>query len=725
MKTSSPVILALLSCVARVNAKTLPNITENPFISFKNVISTTDETYDISRDKILDLGKYIPNYIAVKTPSNATSATISARGIVEINPAATYSSYLPIKFGNVHIDKTQGSLFPLINIDSIEFTSGSDGLKTGLDAIGGVLKVKLKEPEKEFSIQVDSELKTYNGKGVVAVFNSGQILNTKLSASTGFYRLKRNGFETNVAAYQPEPSAIMANLGFIQRGDLSSSLQPSIVDQYGANTTIQYSPDKKMSLLYRYDHDNSGRDNTPPFGQLVDLYLPNWSAEFGVPMWPIENYESDQAPGDYVSYNSNTQEFSKSNLHSLTVTFSSNFLDYKLDLGSRNLDWSDTLDLDGSPFAIAQTSRFTQATHRNLSSEVSKNLKSMFWMCGYEYVREKSYTNNPQTYFGGSQAINQNYSLANDVHSLYFNLIKKIMTFELDLGTRFSKEYYHAEKEYVGQFKYNPESETKNYMFPSASLVWKPSLYQPLTIFAKYGESSASMRMNPESSSSIMPMKSKNSSTFEMGFDVVQNIPLESLRVVAFLNNISMPRSYFSDDASAASLLIPHKYDTSGIEILSKIKIAHKHGIQLNYGYLDSSTKDFYLQSNTNIASKVALPYAPRHTLSCLANVYITSQVKLKFDYMFLDRYFTFPFTKDKSSTQRHAYTVQTKPSNLSNLSFEYQPRDDLSLVLWYKNLFNKRDIQSRIPFGPGFGGLTMGYFNDPATYGMKLSMKI
>ena len=45
-------------------------------------------------------------------------------------------------------------------------------------------------------------------------------------------------------------------------------------------------------------------------------------------------------------------------------------------------------------------------------------------------------------------------------------------------------------------------------------------------------------------------------------------------------------------------------------------------------------------------------------------------------------------------------------------------------LALWVKNLTKERDPSNFIDFGPGFGGLTVGYFPDPRTYGLTLGVK-
>jgi len=45
-------------------------------------------------------------------------------------------------------------------------------------------------------------------------------------------------------------------------------------------------------------------------------------------------------------------------------------------------------------------------------------------------------------------------------------------------------------------------------------------------------------------------------------------------------------------------------------------------------------------------------------------------------------------------------------------------------LALWVRNLTKERDPSNFIDFGPGFGGLTLGYFPDPRMYGVTVGMR-
>ena len=45
-------------------------------------------------------------------------------------------------------------------------------------------------------------------------------------------------------------------------------------------------------------------------------------------------------------------------------------------------------------------------------------------------------------------------------------------------------------------------------------------------------------------------------------------------------------------------------------------------------------------------------------------------------------------------------------------------------LSFWVRNLTKEDRPTNFIDFGPGFGGLTLGYFPDPRTYGVSVGIK-
>jgi iron complex outermembrane receptor protein len=47
-----------------------------------------------------------------------------------------------------------------------------------------------------------------------------------------------------------------------------------------------------------------------------------------------------------------------------------------------------------------------------------------------------------------------------------------------------------------------------------------------------------------------------------------------------------------------------------------------------------------------------------------------------------------------------------------------------LEIAGFVKNLTKEDDASNFIDFGPGFGGLTLGYFPDPRTWGVSVGMR-
>ena len=80
----------------------------------------------------------------------------------------------------------------------------------------------------------------------------------------------------------------------------------------------------------------------------------------------------------------------------------------------------------------------------------------------------------------------------------------------------------------------------------------------------------------------------------------------------------------------------------------------------------------------------------------------------------------SFPYnTKDLRSDLTHIST-----NSKTDFMLLTEPMENLQLNFWIRNLTDKQHKSSAISFGPGFGYLTVGYFDAPRTIGMDLHYK-
>ena len=94
-----------------------------------------------------------------------------------------------------------------------------------------------------------------------------------------------------------------------------------------------------------------------------------------------------------------------------------------------------------------------------------------------------------------------------------------------------------------------------------------------------------------------------------------------------------------------------------------------------------------------------------------------------------MSKYFTFPYaltgnpatTQLAGNSQSQGRTIVNIRAVVSNVKIG---SGKLEIAAWVKNLTQENNPQNFIDFGPGFGGLTLGYFPDPRTWGVTVGTK-
>ena len=77
------------------------------------------------------------------------------------------------------------------------------------------------------------------------------------------------------------------------------------------------------------------------------------------------------------------------------------------------------MDLDGGPFPIANTSRYTDYTSETFELQLTGERGNLNYVLGYYALKDDAYTSNPQLFFGGGTDIVQNYSGSGDSTAIY------------------------------------------------------------------------------------------------------------------------------------------------------------------------------------------------------------------------------------------------------------------------------------------------------------------
>ena len=90
---------------------------------------------------------------------------------------------------------------------------------------------------------------------------------------------------------------------------------------------------------------------------------------------------------------------------------------------------------------------------------------------------------------------------------------------------------------------------------------------------------------------------------------------------------------------------------------------------------------------------------------------------RVRLDHTRVDEHASFPYNSQDFRTELTYIDTNSK----TDLLVLTEPMENLQLNFWVRNLNNNYHKSSAISFGPGFGYLTVGYFDAPRTFGMDL----
>jgi iron complex outermembrane receptor protein len=188
---------------------------------------------------------------------------------------------------------------------------------------------------------------------------------------------------------------------------------------------------------------------------------------------------------------------------------------------------------------------------------------------------------------------------------------------------------------------------------------------------------------------------------------------------IAYFDNEheDMQISYFNADAAAASEVINNSAEISGLEIESMMLVNDTTTLTVNISTLDSEFTGNKVAGDGFLLESI--PYSPESTLYVSLEKDFGSY-RMRLDHNRVGEHPSFPYnTKDFRSDLTHIST-----NSKTDFMLLTEPMENLQLNFWIRNLNDKQHKSSAISFGPGFGYLTVGYFDAPRTVGMDLHYK-
>ena len=717
-------------------------------------ISAVGSQYLESRgvDSIDKLGSIAPNVKIERAPASKTISQISIRGSVTINPAITWEPAVGLYLDGVYIAKAQGSIFDVADLERVEMLRGPQGTLYGRNALAGAVNLVTKKPSGEPGGAVDLTYGSFNELKVRGVLDLPKVgpFSVKLS---GQYR-KRDGLIDLV----PDHPVVGGRTDSIDSGSFMVQVRAELSDNLTADYTYDYSKasqDPPFSQLLRVNRNGDPRD-------IFDPASPGYA--FGGAFFPLNLYTQPNrvttAAIDAPAY-----ERSRSYGHALTLTADLGPVTLKSITAYRDLAWADGLDLDGSPLPVAFTQRITD--YNAFSQELQLSGQSgdgrLNYVLGAFYFDEKAETLNPQTYFGGGTDLQSDYGSNTEAFALYAQLDYKLTDrVKLSLGGRYTHEKKDVKRFFrinfdfansifsplvIADIDYGDIPEAKyNDFSPSATLAWEAS--DNVNFYARYAKGFKSGGFNGETNVFVAPTtacpsgatelctpyRPEKVDSYELGMKTKLADGKVIFNVAAFRDeHKDMQLSVFTATTGAASVIRNAAgARIQGLEFETVLKPIDSLTINGSLAILDPKYKSF-IDGGVDVSANRAFPHAPKTTAALGFDWRAASGGwgKLNFygDLNYVSKYYTFPYAlvtptlsdQNAHSSQSQGRTIVNLRASLSDVPIG-NARAELSVFV--RNLTKEDNPSNFIDFGPGFGGILLGYFPEPRTFGVTVGLK-
>ncbi|MGV3480853.1 MAG: TonB-dependent receptor [Sphingobium sp.] len=721
-------------------------------------ISAVDEAYLRSRDisSIDRLGSVAPNVKIDRAPSNKTISQIAIRGSVTINPAITWEPAVGLYLDGVYIAKAQGSIFDVADLERVEVLRGPQGTLYGRNTLAGAVNLITRKPSGEFGGSFEATYGNFDYwklKGAIDLPKFG-IFSVKVAGQIQ----KRNG----VIAIGPNPHPQAA---FFSGPNSVTSTN----DIDGQSAMVQVRAEPTDNLTFDYMFDWTRYNQRPDYAQLYqvnrngdprDIFDPNSPSYSGLPLYLFANRER-QGSGSIDA--DPLFEKSKTWGHALTATLDLGDATLKSITAYRKLRWSDSIDLDGSPMAIALTQRFSR--YRAFSQELQLSGTAfddrLKYVVGGYYFKDKAETDNPQHFFFGAQSFVSNYGSHTEALAAYAQVDFSV-TDALTLvgGLRYNHEKKDIKRLLSITAAPNPQftlinvpygglpDATYNDLSPSFTVRYEAG--RKVDLYARYskgfksggfnGETNVVAAPTPACPSGALelcqPYRPEKVDSYEIGVKTRLLGNTLQLNAAAFWDeHKDLQLSVFLGTGSAASIVRnAAAARIRGIELEAIIRPADWLTFNSSFALLDTKYKNFIeVPGGPDVSNNRAFPHAPKYTASAGVDWRVVEgdwgRFNMVGDLNFVSAYYTFPYAlRVNNPSDQNARTTRSPGRNIVNLrgTFADLPLGAVKgeLSLWVRNLTKEKAPQNFIDFGPSFGGLTVAYYPDPRTYGVTLGVR-
>jgi iron complex outermembrane recepter protein len=677
---------------------------------------------------------FIPNVSIVQSPGYQTESDIAIRGGVTINPAPYWDPTNGLYVDGVYIPKAIGNVMDMANIDHIEVLRGPQGTLYGRNSLGGAINIVTQKPTGEFEGYISAGAGNYGSTMVRGNINLPKI---------GIFSIDLSGAMEAHDGYVKT----VATPGF-------NSWQGRLNSLNSRSGRIAVRADITDDLTVDYTFDNSYQVDTPNYSQLTrvgagGIFDPTSPIYSGIPLSQFIQHNPGPSNGATVDGGfGGGRPFEVANIraHALTATWDvSEELTLKSISAYRWIDWSNNLDLDGSPLAVAGTELFTHYHAASEEVQATGQIDRFHYTVGAFYFQDGGYTQNPQSFFEGGAVEDSEYGYGTQNYAAYTQVDynppilddKLTVTF----GLRYNNETKFGSRFLAEGTAFGPlttiisgVNQTKNFDSTTPMAVLKYAIDEDTNVYVKFAQGFKSGGFNGEATTRIeatTPFAPETVDEYEAGIKSRWLDGKLNVNLAAYYDKHSnMQLSIFTATAGTTESIVRNagSADIDGLELDFQALPVSWLSLSGQVGYTNTNYNSL-IENGVNVAVGTAFPYAPQFTASMSADATLMDNDvgKLNFivDYTHSDAYYEYPYsTSANPAINQGAFAGSTKASaqNIFNARLRLTniqvPNGTVDIEMWGKNIFNDKYRINGIDFGQSFGNMTISYYGDPPTFG-------
>ena len=693
---------------------------------------------------INDLAGLAPN-VQFSSVGYNTNTQISIRGAVQTQTQPFTDPAVGLYVDGAYIGKSAGAVFDVADLERVEVLNGPQGTLYGRNTLAGAINLVTQKPTGEWGGKIEIGVGNFDRRyGRISLdLPALGPLSLKLSGliekRDGTVKVAANPF-ANVVNARPRTTSQLDSLDnkafrIAARLAAANNLTIDYVFDYNdTKTLMQYGKLVRLNAGSIFDPASpayvGGLVNGQYLGLPLDLYLqPPGRSRTAV----IDGGPFATRPFDNLKFTS----------HNLTAVWELGGATIKSITAYRNIDADNAIDLDGSPLLVAATDYFGNYKSFSQELQASGKVGNLTYNAGIYYFWDKGNDTGHQKYFGGATSVINRFWYDTNAYAAYaqVDFVPGFLEqLTLTAGLRYSRETKEGSRTSFREgtgYTIPPGSggkKTFDAFTPMFSAMYKFS--DNANIYAKYSRGFKSGGFNlvaPSAAELAIPFKPETVDAYEIG---------TKLRLFDGRLNLSAAAFWNEHQDMQLSVFVPVAGGTTQTVIRNAGK-ARIRGAELNLqarptawlrldgavGYLDAKFKQ-YLELGVNVAHDRAMPSAPEFTASASAEITLWngdhSTGRFLVDYRHSDSYYQYPYSLTiNPNLGQNANIAKPDARDLVNVSFSVSDIEvaggKAEISFWADNIFDEKYIVSGINFGPSFGGLALGYYGKPRSYGVNL----